>query len=176
MTNETTGAIRLCAGPDCDADISHKRRGTLFCSRSCREKAAYADSEAHKAAEERRAQRPPAKPSSIIRQEKRRWAKEKQERYEQVDLEDPLGFRAYRERHPNPAVDGDEVTRIMLDHSLTIEERRARLAQLREQQDERRKVLEVELFGRVITEEEAALEEYFDRKEERRQWRRWRRF
>jgi hypothetical protein len=170
MTNETTGPIRLCAGPDCDADISHKRRGTLFCSRSCRDKAAYADSERHKAAEERRDERPPAKLPSLIRQEKRRWAKEKKEIHEQqkVNLDDPLGFKAYRERDPS-ADDGDEVIQIMRDQSLTIEERNARIAQLWEQRDARLKDLEMELFGRVITDEEEAAWEYQAEKEEKKQ-------
>jgi len=151
-TTPNSSARGVCAHPNCGADISHKRRGTLYCSRSCRDKVAYAYSERHKAAEERRAKRPPAKLSSIVRQEKRRWAKEKRERLAEVDLEDPLGFRAYSERRAS--ADEDEATRIMRDTSLPVEERLTRLRELREEREAQLKALETELFGAPISEEE----------------------
>jgi hypothetical protein len=71
------------------------------------QKVAYAYSEAHKAAVERHEARPPATLPSLVRQEKRRWAAEKQARIaeQQAALDDPCGFRAYAERHPKPTTE-----------------------------------------------------------------------
>jgi hypothetical protein len=106
MTTNTI-TLRLCAGPDCDVDLAGERPNKLYCSDSCKQRAAYARSGRHKEAQERhqvrRQERLETTPDkvqmrSMWRQMRRIKAKIREEDPEafaplrpEVDLKNPFG-------------------------------------------------------------------------------------